>query len=129
LELEEERMGRGERSKKKRRFRSLSPLARSGTPGGRGTPDVGGYGGGGGGALTDVERLHWRCAHCRVWGTSVWAVRDGPAGPRVSHFFHHTICLAIPQLLTVLFQTLCASCGYSWERDRKLSRQTKNLHG
>jgi chromatin structure-remodeling complex subunit SFH1 len=44
-------LGRGERSKRKRRFRSLSPLARSGTPGGRGTPDTGsgaGYGGGGG---------------------------------------------------------------------------------
>jgi chromatin structure-remodeling complex subunit SFH1 len=34
-------MGRGERSKKKRRFRSLSPL-------GRDTPDIAGYGGGGG---------------------------------------------------------------------------------
>ena len=83
MEVEEERMGRGERSKKKRRFRSLSPLGRSGTPGGRGTPDVGGYGGGG--ALTDQDRLTWRCSHCRVWGTSVWAVRDGPAGPRVSY--------------------------------------------
>ncbi|OAQ72509.1 RSC complex subunit Sfh1 [Pochonia chlamydosporia 170] len=103
-EIEEERMGRGERSKKKRRFRSLSPLNRSGTPGGRGTPDVGGYGGGG--ALTDVERHTWRCTHCRVWGTSVWAVRDGPAGPK----------------------SLCANCGYSYERDRKLPRQTKNLH-
>ncbi|KAL6403301.1 hypothetical protein AUP68_12641 [Ilyonectria robusta] len=81
VEVEEERMGRGERSKKKRRFRSLSPLGRGGTPGGRGTPDVGGYGGGG--ALTDQERLQWRCWHCRIWGTSVWAVRDGPAGPRV----------------------------------------------
>ena len=41
-------MGRGERSKKKRRFRSLSPLN-------RGTPDVGnaGYGGGGAGSLND----------------------------------------------------------------------------
>lgn len=81
-EAEEERMGRGERSKKKRRFRSLSPLGRGGTPGGRGTPDVGGYGGGG--ALTDQERMTWRCSHCQVWGTSVWAVRDGPAGPKVS---------------------------------------------
>jgi chromatin structure-remodeling complex subunit SFH1 len=81
VEVEEERMGRGERSKKKRRFRSLSPLGRSGTPGGRGTPDVGGYGGGG--ALNDMERTTWRCSHCRIWGTSVWAVRDGPAGPRV----------------------------------------------
>ncbi|KAG5987249.1 hypothetical protein E4U54_005077, partial [Claviceps lovelessii] len=81
LEFEEERMGRGERSKKKRRFRSLSPLNRSGTPGGRGTPDVvGGYGGGG--ALTDAERSTWRCTHCRIWGTSIWAVRDGPAGAK-----------------------------------------------
>ncbi|KAL9127496.1 MAG: hypothetical protein Q9217_003652 [Psora testacea] len=45
---EEAPMGRGERSKKKRRFRSLSPV-------GRGTPEVGnaGYGGGGVGTLTD----------------------------------------------------------------------------
>ncbi len=82
-EVEEERMGRGERTKKKRRFRSLSPLGRSGTPGGRGTPDAG-YGGGGSGSLTDQERVTWRCGHCRIWGTSVWAVRDGPYGPRVS---------------------------------------------
>ena len=49
-ESSETPMGRGERSKKKKRFRSLSPLARGGTPGGRGTPDTGaaGYGGGGG---------------------------------------------------------------------------------
>lgn len=48
-------MGRGERSKKKRRFRSLSPSNRGGTPGGRGTPETGagaGYGGVGG-ALND----------------------------------------------------------------------------
>ncbi len=80
----EERMGRGERSKKKRRFRSLSPLGRSGTPGGRGTPDVGGIPGyGGGGSLTDFERSQWRCRHCQIWGSSVWAVRDGPHGPKV----------------------------------------------
>lgn len=41
-------LGRGERSKRKRRFRSLSPLARGGTPGGHGTPETTGYGGGGG---------------------------------------------------------------------------------
>jgi chromatin structure-remodeling complex subunit SFH1 len=43
-------LGRGERNKRKRRFRSLSPLGRS-TPGGRGTPETSsgaGYGGGGG---------------------------------------------------------------------------------
>jgi chromatin structure-remodeling complex subunit SFH1 len=84
-EPSEERMGRGERSKKKRRFRSLSPVGRAGTPGGRGTPDTGpglaGYGGGGG--LNDYERNTWRCSHCKVWGSAVWAVRDGPNGPRV----------------------------------------------
>ncbi|OTB20089.1 hypothetical protein K445DRAFT_52960 [Daldinia sp. EC12] len=105
FEVEEERMGRGERSKKKRRFRSLSPLGRSGTPGGRITPDVG-YGGGGGGTLTDQERLNWRCTHCRIWGTSVWAVRDGPWGPR----------------------SLCANCGRFYEQTKKLPRWTKNLH-
>ncbi|KAJ2902666.1 RSC complex subunit Sfh1 [Zalerion maritima] len=85
IEAEEERMGRGERNKKKRRFRSLSPLGRSGTPGGgRGTPDVSGSGGygGGGETLADGERNSWRCSHCKVWGTCVWAVRDGPHGPK-----------------------------------------------
>ncbi|TDZ71929.1 Chromatin structure-remodeling complex subunit sfh1 [Colletotrichum trifolii] len=102
---EEERMGRGERSKKKRRFRSLSPIGRSGTPGGRGTPDVGsGYGAGSG--LTDQERLSWRCSHCALWGSSVWAVRPGPAGPR----------------------SLCQNCGLLYERDGKLPRQTKSMH-
>ncbi|KAI1334279.1 hypothetical protein F5Y15DRAFT_409781 [Xylariaceae sp. FL0016] len=104
-EVEEERMGRGERSKKKRRFRSLSPMGRSGTPGGRGTPDAG-YGGGGGGSLTDQERLSWRCTHCRIWGTSVWAVRDGPYGAR----------------------SLCSNCGRLYEQTKKLPRWTKNLH-
>lgn len=106
IEQEEERMGRGERSKKKRRFRSLSPTGRSATPGGRGTPDVGGGGYGGGGSLTDAERYQWRCTHCKVGGTSVWAVRDGPYGPR----------------------TLCNNCGFMYERDQKLPRFTKNLH-
>lgn len=101
---EEERMGRGERTKKKRRFRSLSPTGR-GTPG-RATPDTGSGGYGGGGTLTDNERTSWRCSHCRVWGTSVWAVRDGPHGPR----------------------SLCNNCGYMYERDRKLPRWTKLLH-
>ena len=48
-------MGRGERSKRKRRYRSASPTNRGGTSGGRGTPETGagaGYGGAGG-ALSD----------------------------------------------------------------------------
>ncbi|KAF2656541.1 SNF5-domain-containing protein [Lophiostoma macrostomum CBS 122681] len=95
---QQENMGRGERSKKKRRFRSL-------TPQGRETPDTGsGYGGVGGG-LQDWERQNWRCAHCWVWGTAVWAVRDGPKGPR----------------------TLCNNCGYLYERDKKLPPWSENL--
>jgi chromatin structure-remodeling complex subunit SFH1 len=84
----EERMGRGERSKKKKRFRSLSPLGRGGTPGGRGTPDIGGIAAyGAGGSLNEYERSTWRCSHCLVWGTAVWTVRDGPKGPRVSFIY------------------------------------------
>jgi chromatin structure-remodeling complex subunit SFH1 len=129
IEQEEERMGRGERSKKKRRFRSLSPLGRSGTPGGRGTPDVGGGGGGGyggGGTLAEIERLSWRCSHCRVPGTSVWAVRDGPYGPRVRLFLssYMSYCDA-----NYVLQSLCNNCGFLFERDKKLPRSTKNLHG
>jgi chromatin structure-remodeling complex subunit SFH1 len=110
---DEDRLGRGERSKKKRRFRSLSPLNRSGTPVVRGTPDVvvfatgGGAGGyGGGGSLTDNERPTWRCSHCKIRGTSVWAVRDGPAGPK----------------------SLCNNCGLLWERDHRLPNAIRNLH-
>lgn len=58
-------LGRGERSKRKRRFRSLSPSGRGGTPGGRGTPDTGsgaGYGGGGG-TLSDW----YACRLCIMW--------------------------------------------------------------
>lgn len=81
---EEERMGRGERSKKKRRFRSLTPVARE-------TPDLSAAFGGEQGKLTEQERQLWHCSHCRVWGGAVWAVRDGPAGPRVR--FRLPICL------------------------------------
>lgn len=132
IEEEAERMGRGERSKKKRRFRSLSP-PRSGTPGGRFTPDVGaagvpGGGYGGGGTLADNERLSWRCHHCRVWGTSVWAVRDGPHGPRVCPPPFISLKSRSNQTLTLLTQTLCNNCGFTYERDRKLPRWTKMLH-
>ncbi|QQK44947.1 RSC complex subunit Sfh1, putative [Penicillium digitatum] len=101
-------LGRGERNKRKRRFRSLSPTGRSGTPGGRGTPDTGsgaGYGGGGG-TLSDWERQSWRCKNCAVWGTAVWAVRDGPDGPR----------------------TLCHNCGLLYERDKVAPEWSKDLH-
>lgn len=122
---DEERMGRGERSKKKRRFRSLSPLARGGTPGGRGTPDTGGLAGyGGGGGLNDYERQAWRCTHCKVWGSSVWAVRDGPAGPRVSFIDFVKILGGFADQK----QSLCNNCGFIYERDRKLPPWAKDLH-
>ncbi|KAF2461035.1 hypothetical protein BDY21DRAFT_361046 [Lineolata rhizophorae] len=94
---EEQPMGRGERNKKKRRFRSLSPQ-------GRETPEAGGYGGQSG-TLSDWERQNWRCSHCMVWGGAVWAVRDGPRAPR----------------------SLCHNCGWFWERDKKLPSWTKNM--
>ncbi|KAK8156355.1 hypothetical protein IWX90DRAFT_385201 [Phyllosticta citrichinensis] len=98
LEQAEERMGRGERSKKKRRFRSLSPQARD-------SPDTtGGYGGQGGG-LADWERQNWRCSHCLISGQAAWAVRDGPNGPR----------------------SLCHNCGYLYERDKRLPAWTYQL--
>ena len=73
-------MGRGERSKKKRRFRSLSPLAKAQTPD---TLTGAQAWGGENSRLTEDEKRGWRCRHCFVWAGAVWAVRDGPHGPRV----------------------------------------------
>lgn len=81
---DEERMGRGERSKKKRRFRSLSPT-------GRETPDFTAAFGGEQGKLTESERPVWQCSHCRIGGSAVWAVRDGPNGSRVSFCLASTV--------------------------------------
>ncbi|THZ21167.1 SNF5-domain-containing protein [Aureobasidium pullulans] len=96
---EEERMGRGERSKKKRRFRSLSPT-------GRETPDFTAAFGGEQGKLTESERPVWQCNHCRIGGSAVWAVRDGPQGPR----------------------TLCNNCGLLYGRDKRLPPWAKDLY-
>ncbi|KIX98141.1 uncharacterized protein Z520_06221 [Fonsecaea multimorphosa CBS 102226] len=74
-------MGRGERSKKKRRFRSLSPVAKAQTPDATGSSAGAGWGGEGN-RLQEYERQNWRCKHCLIWGSAVWAVRDGPTGPR-----------------------------------------------
>lgn len=56
-EITEMPMGRGERSKKRRRFRSISPSARDGTSGGRETADVTATGYGGGGGLNEWSGL------------------------------------------------------------------------
>jgi chromatin structure-remodeling complex subunit SFH1 len=79
-------MGRGERSKKKRRFRSLSPVAKAQTP--EAGSSAGAGWGGEGNRLQEYERQNWRCKHCLIWGSAVWAVRDGPMGPRVSCHCH-----------------------------------------
>lgn len=113
-------MGRGERRKTKRRFRSLSPL-------GRDSPDVGAGSGayGGGGALGDDERKVWRCAHCAVWGTAVWAVRDGPRGAKVSLSFLPGGPRALANVGPA--QSLCHNCGYLYERDKRLPPWTQGL--
>jgi len=96
---EEERMGRGERSKKKRRFRSLSPT-------GGETPDLTSAFGGEAGKLNEGERQYWHCSHCRVWGGAVWSVRDGPNGPR----------------------SLCNNCGLLYEQNKQLPPWSKDLY-
>ena len=96
---EEERMGRGERSKKKKRFRSLSPT-------GRDSPDLSAAFGGESGKLSEGERQYWHCSHCRIWGGAVWSIRDGPNGSR----------------------TLCNNCGLLYERDKKLPPWSKDLY-
>lgn len=88
---EDERMGRGERSKKKRRFRSLSPV-------GRDTPEAAGFGGTTA-QLTEGERGYWRCKNCQIWGSAVWGVRDGPQGPKVNTL--HFGCYVMHQPLTL----------------------------
>lgn len=137
-------LGRGERNKRKRRFRSLSPTGRSGTPGGRGTPDTGsgaGYGGGGG-TLSDWyvasvhnmldyllmcpfyrERQSWRCKNCAVWGTAVWAVRDGPDGPRVSSYSKANCMLSLTSILPRHF-AITAACFTSAIRLRRNGPRT-----
>lgn len=77
-------LGRGERSRKKRRLRSPSPTGKAGTPG-EDKPNDSGWGGVGS-KLEEYERMNWKCRHCQVHGGAVWAVRDGPAGPRVCCF-------------------------------------------
>lgn len=100
---DDERMGRGERSKKKRRFRSLSPI-------GRDTPEVAGFGGTTQ-QLTEGERGYWHCDHCRIWGTAVWGVRDGPRGPRVSSWLiRKPTSFGTANSLNRNYATIAASC-------------------
>jgi chromatin structure-remodeling complex subunit SFH1 len=115
---DEERMGRGERSKKKRRFRSLSPT-------GRETPDFSAAFGGEQGKLTESERPTWQCTHCRIGGSAVWAVRDGPNGPRVSVYKPHE-CMS--HIANKPFKSLCNNCGLLYERDKRLPPWAKDLY-
>lgn len=116
-------MGRGERSKKKRRFRSLSPVAKAlATPGevanGATTAWAGPES-----KLQEYERQNWRCSWCHVWGAGVWAVRDGPAGPRVSAEIRQ-----FSRKILITMQTLCNNCGLLYERDKKLPVWSEQLH-
>lgn len=94
-------MGRGERNRKKRKLRSPSPSNKP-TP----EPTDAGWGGDVKPFVQEMDRLNWRCTHCLVWGSAVWAVRSGPKGPR----------------------TLCNNCGLLYERDKELPAWTKDLH-
>lgn len=75
--------------------------------------------------VVNRERQSWRCKNCAVWGTAVWAVRDGPDGPRVSvsHKAYRELFLT-----TVLLQTLCHNCGLLYERDKVAPEWSKDLH-
>lgn len=127
-------MGRGERSKRKRRFRSLSPVGRGGTPGG--TSETAGYGGGGG-QLSErpvnliinlmkltlcSNRATWRCSYCSMPGSGAWAIRDGPAGQGVS------FSMLPVRVVPLTSKTLCHNCGLLYERDKRLPPWMKNLH-
>ncbi|KAF8461886.1 hypothetical protein BDZ91DRAFT_735992 [Kalaharituber pfeilii] len=96
------REGRGERKKRKRN-RSLSP------PAGRGTPMANGgssMGTAGPGSMAEWERANWRCTWCSVPGTSTWAIRDGPFGPK----------------------SLCHACGLIYHSQATLPEWMKGLH-
>lgn len=130
VQPEEQPMGRGERSKKKRRFRSLSPL-------GRETPDIGAGYGGGTGMLGDWERQNFRCSWCKVFGQAVWMVRDGPHGARVSLPCFLLLFVLFCSVLFLRFcsrgpdadesQSLCQNCGYVFERDKRLPPWSRNM--
>lgn len=59
-----------------------------------------------------------------VWGTAVWAVRDGPDGARVSEVF---ITIHVAGVLRPS-QTLCHNCGFLYERDKVAPEWSKDLH-
>ncbi|KAI9669887.1 MAG: Chromatin structure remodeling complex protein sfh1 [Alyxoria varia] len=107
-------MGRGERSKKRKRYRSLSPPDRD-SPGvgasstQRESGEAGGTSSIGApvpvGNLTDPERARFRCRHCGLYGSAVWGARDGPEGSR----------------------SLCQNCGFFWEKGRRLPPWSKGM--
>lgn len=70
------------------------------------------------------ERQTWRCSHCLVHGSAVWAVRDGPVGPRVLF----SPLLKLRNQLMVFLKSLCNNCGLFYERDKRLPPWARNLH-
>ena len=115
-------MGRGERSKKKRRFRSLSPVAKAQTP----ESSQAAAWGGENSRVADQERLTWRCRHCLVPAGAVWAVRDGPHGPRVS--FRLQLCVLDADSFhrhSAITAACCSNETESFRFGRKISTATQ----
>lgn len=103
---EEQPMGRGERSKKKRRFRSLSPT-------GRDTPDGGAYGGGT--ALTDqyvviriLQLMHFTNLHTGNDGPGV-AIIAGSGVPQSGPFVRGRMVHVLSAIIVVCYLSGAAS--------------------
>jgi len=96
---EEERMGRGERAKRKRRFKSPSPVnVKDNSNDHTAFGEIA--------KLNESERQVWRCTHCKIWGSAVWGVRSGPLGPK----------------------SLCHCCGLLYDMNKVLPPWNQGLY-
>lgn len=92
------------------------------------------------------ERQTWRCAHCKTLGTTVWQVRDGPAGPRVSllptfpwllqsspiipsHSLPHPTNYHLPHAVCRPFATTAATSTRATRSSRRGSRTCTRMTG
>jgi chromatin structure-remodeling complex subunit SFH1 len=119
-ESQDQPMGRGERSKKKRRFRSLSPL-------GRDTPDTSGYGGGGGLQDWYVSHVQWLriCKHTdkhlgNVTSGNVHTARSGDMQCGEFEMDHMVRALCVPIAAFSTKRTRCYLHGQKASSREKL---------